>query len=213
MSRVILILTVAALAGCTNFHVVEEGKVYRSAQPDIDDLRQWIDQYGLRSVVRLRGGGPEDDDYEESYRPTVEKSIAFYHIPMSSSRFPKKKELVRLCEVFETAEYPILIHCKAGADRTGLASASYILYRGGGMDAARDQLDFIPYWHTGLFGTGDLDKVLDMYEPWRGTMDFCQWVREVYERPEDDDLPDGYIEEQRVLAAQYVREHSSPSSR
>ena len=39
-------------------------------------------------------------------------------------RFPTKAELLKLWEVFETVKYPVLVHCRAGADRAGMASTT-----------------------------------------------------------------------------------------
>jgi len=38
-----------------NFHEVSKGTVYRSAQLDEDELAEYIDRYGIRSILNLRG--------------------------------------------------------------------------------------------------------------------------------------------------------------
>ena len=38
-----------------NFREVLPGQVYRSAQPTPEQLRRWTSQYGLKSVLNLRG--------------------------------------------------------------------------------------------------------------------------------------------------------------
>ncbi|WP_128254651.1 hypothetical protein [Falsirhodobacter deserti] len=38
-----------------NFHPIVGGEAYRSAQPDGKDLRVWVKQQGIRSVINLRG--------------------------------------------------------------------------------------------------------------------------------------------------------------
>ena len=63
----------------------------------------------------------------------------------------------------------------------------------------------IPYLHVGVWGLDKPDLTLDMYEPWHGTLTFAEWAREIYERPENDELPSGYIAEQRERVAEYVR--------
>src|ERR1700744_3962889 len=43
-----------------NFHVVGAGKVYRSAQLDRESLLRVIQQCEIKSILNLRGPGPED---------------------------------------------------------------------------------------------------------------------------------------------------------
>jgi hypothetical protein len=104
----------------------------------------------------------------------------------------------------------MLFHCMAGADRTSLVCAMYVLHRTGDVAKAREELAFVPYLHTGWFGADKADLVIDMYEPWAGVMTFCDWARDVYERPSGDDLPDGYLEQQRARAAEMARARAVP---
>jgi protein tyrosine/serine phosphatase len=187
-------------ASCINLHSVEPGRVYRSAQPDGQQLTHWIWRYELETVLRLRGGDADRDDVRETRAATEAAGIDFVQVPMSATRFPDRETLVRLCDVFAHARYPLLLHCRAGADRSGLASAIYVLLRTGDLDRAREQLA-LRYLHTGLMGTAALDHVLDMYEPWDGQLSFPEWVRTVYEPPPDNELPAGYLAEQRERAA------------
>ena len=178
------LLLVLGTAGCVgNFHTVEEGRLYRSAQPGEEQLSRWIEDYGIRTVLRLRGSGRTRG---LSYRPTLAADIAFEQVPLSASRYPAKDSLLELWRIFETAEYPMLVHCRAGADRTGLVSGLYLLQRTGDLDRARGQLALLPYLHTGLFGSGTMGDVLEMYAPHRGRMSFPDWVRDVYEPPAEN---------------------------
>ena len=58
--------------------------------------------------------------------------MIYYDLPLSATRRPTRRELLQLIDLLETCSYPLLIHCKSGADRTGLASALYRLVRRGG---------------------------------------------------------------------------------
>jgi protein tyrosine phosphatase (PTP) superfamily phosphohydrolase (DUF442 family) len=171
------LLLLVPLGGCINLHAVEEGRVYRSMQPDEDQLARWIERYGLRTVLCLRGPGAGS---RASGRPSVAADIAFVQVPMSATRLPRPETLLALWRAFEQAEYPLLLHCRAGADRSGLASALYVLYRTGDLDQARSQLRLIPYGHLGMFGTEAMGEVLDRYEPFHGRLSFPDWVREHY---------------------------------
>lgn len=168
-------------AGCTNFHTVTEGKVYRSAQLDGPGFTEQIEKHGLRTIVRLRGGAPGDPGYDAEAGAAAAAKVALVQIPMSARRYPSREQLLAIWDTFERAEYPMLIHCRAGADRTSLASALYVLQSTGDLAAARAQIGLI-YGHTG-WGTNRLDRVFDMYERWHGRMDFRTWVETLYWPP------------------------------
>ena len=182
-----LVLVALACASCVNLHTVVRVRFYRSGQPPAEMLARWIEKYDLATVVRLSGGGPGDDAYDATYGPTTAAGIAFYHVPLSARRHPSREKLLQLWEIFETADYPMLIHCRAGADRSGLASTIYVLQRTGDLDVALDQLDFFPYLHLGWFGTGAMDDVFEMYRPYHGRMSFPEWARDVYSPPVPDE--------------------------
>ncbi|MDR3636647.1 MAG: tyrosine-protein phosphatase [Isosphaeraceae bacterium] len=108
-----------------NFAVVDPGKVYRSAQPK--GALGWVRDYHLASILNLRGGSPADAWYASEVRACEREGIDFYDLPMVATRRPTRAELLVLLDLLERCEYPLLIHCKSGSDRTGLASALYRL--------------------------------------------------------------------------------------
>jgi hypothetical protein len=74
----------------------------------------------------------------------------------------------RLVEVLDHSERPVLLHCRRGADRTGLASAVILLlYSEAGLTRARRELG-LRYGHLALGRTGQLNRFLDLYEEWLG---------------------------------------------
>jgi len=109
-----------------NFGVVEPGLVFRSAQPH-RGFAGLIRTRGLASVLNLRGGSAADPWYTDEVRLTGAAGVDFYDFPMSATRRPSRAELLVLLDVFGRCRYPLLIHCKSGADRTGLATALYLM--------------------------------------------------------------------------------------
>lgn len=198
---IIFAVALLPIGGCVNLHTVVDGQFYRSGQPDEERMKSWVWRYQIETVLRVRNSSYEDETFQATYQPTVAAGIDFIAVPLSAKRFPERESLVRLCEVLETARYPMLVHCRAGADRTGLVSAIYVLSRTGDLDRARDQLSFVPYLHLGWFGLDKPDLILEMYEPWYPKMTFYDWARTVYEKPPNDELPDDYIATQRQRAA------------
>ncbi len=164
------------LAACTGLHEVRPG-VWRAPQTGEDRLVRRIEQHGLRSVVCLRGEG---DSTAASARAAEGTGISFWNVPMSATRLPRPATLRALWHVAEAAPRPMLLHCRAGVDRTGLASALVVLHDTGDLAAARGQLALLPYGHLGLFGTQAMDEVLELYAPHHGQLAFPTWVDQVY---------------------------------
>jgi hypothetical protein len=172
------LLGLTRAAGCSNFHPIEVGRVYRSAQPGAAVMQVWIDQCDIKTVLQLRGGKPDAD-----HLGVVEREgVVVVRVPLSARVFPSRAQLVAIWDAFASAEYPMLIHCRAGADRTGLAAAIYVLQRTGDLERARAQLA-LWYGHTGD-GTARLDRVFEMYGRWHGRMDFRRWATTLYRPPE-----------------------------
>jgi predicted protein tyrosine phosphatase len=105
-----------------NFREVITQKVYRSAQPSPTQLRKWVSRYGIRTVINLRGNAGKITAQEQAVANELGvKIINIRHF--KSSSLPTKDTLAKLIQAIETAEQPILIHCHAGVDRSGTASA------------------------------------------------------------------------------------------
>ena len=148
----------------SNRHTVIPGKVYRSAQPSGDDVREYARERGVKTIVNLRGLSPEFDWYKDEARAAHELGLSQEDITLSANSLPPPTELKRAVEVLDRCEYPILVHCKAGADRTGLISAlTLLLFTDATLGEARQQL--LPrYGHFRFGRTAAMDKFFDQYE-------------------------------------------------
>ncbi len=189
----VLLVALAATAGYYvvvrwvngNFHAVVPGEVYRSAQPSPEQLEEWTREHRLRTVVNLRGSTPKD--YHRAEAAAAERlGLRLINVRLTATDLPSTIELGKLIDALETAPRPMLIHCRDGADRTGLASVLAALAVGGDSYAeAREQLS-LKYFHL----DGDPEHiagVLAQFEAWAGhegkprTWEaFRRWAREVY---------------------------------
>jgi protein tyrosine/serine phosphatase len=106
-----------------NFHAITHGEAYRSAQLDRDELEYYINRHNIRSIINLRGKHPDKPWYREETEVSLIYGVRHYSIPLSSSFEPDEAVVRKLIEVYNNAPRPVLIHCQAGADRSGLASA------------------------------------------------------------------------------------------
>ncbi len=163
-------------AACTGFRAVGDG-VFRGPQPGEDQLARQIAAHGIRTVVCLRGPG---EGAAATARAAQGAGIRFWQIPMSAMHLPAPEVLLEIWRAAATAERPLLLHCRSGIDRTGLAGAIVALHDTGDLDVARSQLAMLPHGHLGLFRAGAMDEVLDRFAPYAVQMAFPDWVREVY---------------------------------
>jgi hypothetical protein len=164
------VLAVAGEAGRVmlgdNFHVLIPGRAYRSAQLSAPALRRVIQGRGVRTVVNLRGCCAPFPWYLDECRVTHDLDVAQEDVCFSAGRLPPVHELRRLVEVLDRCEYPILLHCRRGADRTGLAAVVVLLlHTDAGLAQARRQLG-PRYGHFALGRPAYLDRFFDLYEDW-----------------------------------------------
>lgn len=151
-----------------NRHEVIPGRVYRSNQPNPRALQEFIRSHGIKTVINLRGHCPGDHTpwYRDEIRITSELGVSQEDITFSANRLPPPSELKQLIDVLDHTEYPILVHCKQGADRTGLTAALVLLlYTDATLSEARRQL-WPRYGHIRFGRTAAMDDFYDRYESW-----------------------------------------------
>lgn len=135
--------------------------VYRSNQPSYERFSAYADM-GIKTVLNLRGALPEPY-YMFEQEACAALGLELVSVRMSARNAPDRVVLLALMDAFEAMTGPFMIHCKSGADRTGLASALYLLrYTGASDEVARSHLSF-RYLHIRKSSTGILDFVLEAY--------------------------------------------------
>ncbi len=110
-----------------NVHVVEPGALYRSAQPNGLELKSLLQEYGIGTVINLRGANAGEAWYDDEIAASNKAGVTHVDIAMSAGAEPSTETIDRLVQTLREARRPILVHCKDGADRTGLAAALYEL--------------------------------------------------------------------------------------
>jgi protein tyrosine/serine phosphatase len=159
-------------------------KAWRSAQPTPRHIRA-LARRGLRTVVNLRGerlcGG-----YWLEQRTCARKSIALVDFQIRSRAAPTPDEIKAARDLFQRIEYPMLMHCKSGADRVGLMSALYRHFREGVPIAEARRELALRYGHIRQADTGILDRFFEKYleDNARRPMPFLEWVDTVYDPDE-----------------------------
>ena len=109
-----------------NFHVVSAGQVYRSAQLDPASLARLVHENGIKTVINLRGGNWAADWYYAETNAAKQLGLTHIDIHLSAGDELTNEQMENVLNVIAHAPKPVLIHCKNGADRTGLISALYL---------------------------------------------------------------------------------------
>jgi len=130
-----------------NFHAVETGVLYRSAQPDREALLAAARQHGVKSVLNLRGRNPGSPWYDDEIDASRELGLAHYDYSLSAKRIVTPQQIAEILDIVRQAPKPLLIHCKSGADRAGLVSALYRFALGGATAEDADQELSLVYGH------------------------------------------------------------------
>lgn len=148
-----------------NFHVVEDGYVYRSAQLDGKELTNRVNEVGIKSILNLRGENRGEDWYETEVATSNSLGIKHLNYRMSAGESLNLDQMNEVLHIIENAPKPILIHCKAGADRTGLVSAIYLANKGENVEKVHNALS-VRYGHLPIFhwsSTIAMDESLNLF--------------------------------------------------
>ncbi len=162
-----------------NWGVVAPGRLYRSNHPLPWQLRAATRRLGLRTVINLRGERAGCGSDRLGRIAAREAGLVQLDAPFESRGAPHKDRILRLAHLLEAAEEPILIHCKSGADRTGLVAGIWLLLQGAPVAAAMAQLS-LRHGHIRQSKTGILDAFFADYAK-AAPKPFLDWLREDYD--------------------------------
>jgi protein tyrosine/serine phosphatase len=164
-----------------NFHEVVAGQLYRSNQPSVEELARYAKDHGIRTVINLRGANESKAWYRDEVETSRELGLNHIDFGMSASQELDMNRVNELVSIMRDAPKPILIHCKAGADRTGLATALYLSRVALlGEKEAESQLS-VRYGHIGipyLSETYAMDQTWENAEKMPITDDFAVALNE-----------------------------------
>ncbi|MDG1736528.1 MAG: tyrosine-protein phosphatase [Paracoccaceae bacterium] len=142
-----------------NFHEVGHG-VFRSNHPTEKRFRRYANK-GFKTIINLRGASMLPQ-YQLELALCKELNLKLIDIGLEGGSAPPKESLLELLDAFESAEKPLIVHCKSGADRTGLAAALFRLSVGESVESAKKELS-LRFLHLKDGGKGVLDWVIDQY--------------------------------------------------
>ena len=166
-----------------NRHKISD-EAWRSAQPAPHHIRSAA-RAGVKTVVNLRGDQSFGTTWLEE-RACAQNGLKLVNFKLRSRAAPTREELRAIRELLETISYPVLLHCKSGADRAGLMSVIYAHVRKGiPISEARQQLS-LKYGHIKQADTGVLDAVFERYlaDNAESPVAFWDWVDTRYDPDE-----------------------------
>lgn len=165
-----------------NLHPISH-EMWRSNQPNPRQIRAHQRERGIQTIINLRG--PSSRGYYLLEKEACEAcGIALVDFQVFSRDTPAVETVLAARDLFDTIAYPALMHCKSGADRAGIMSALYMIFRQGQTVAvAKDQLSK-KYLHLREGKTGLLDAFFEAYldaEAATGVT-FLDWLENSYDR-------------------------------
>jgi len=135
-----------------NFHKVDNN-LYRSAQLYSFNMPYYIQKYHIKSIINFRGKS-NSKWYLDEIKISKEYNVTHYDFGFGDREIQSIKKMNQLIALMQKAPKPLLIHCKAGADRTSLATALY-LYKIKNLPASKAEKEgiSIEYGHFPWLGS------------------------------------------------------------
>jgi tyrosine-protein phosphatase SIW14 len=132
LSAIVFMLVLAASASVSqtepryeelpNFHQVNE-HLYRGAQPRTDGGLRKLSALRIKTVLNLRREGANTRAEEQEARAS---GLKYYSVPMDGTGKPTDEQIKHALAIINAeANWPVFVHCKRGADRTGTVVAIY----------------------------------------------------------------------------------------
>ena len=148
-----------------NFHVITAGEAYRSAQLDTQELAYYVKKYQIKSILNLRGKNSDRTWYKDEVNFSLKNNVAHYDIALSAYNTPQAAIVSNLMNIFEHAPRPLLIHCQAGADRSGLVAAMWKVVVDKTSKTEADKQLSILYGHLSIGSASAMDNFFQKWNP------------------------------------------------
>lgn len=165
-----------------NLHKISD-EMWRSNQPNPRQIADHARVRGIRTILNLRGESGKG--YYLLEKEACEAAgIELVDFRVYSRDTPTVERVLEARQLFDEIAYPALMHCKSGADRAGLMSTLYMIFRvGAPVHVAARQLSK-KYLHMKEGKTGLLDAFFETYldaEKESG-IGFEDWLKTEYDR-------------------------------
>ena len=137
------------------------GGMYRENQPSPKRIALLAEE-GIKTILNLRAESPKGF-YLLEEEACQQHGIKLVNFRVYSRDVHTREKIRAAKALFPTLEYPVMMHCKSGADRTGFMGVLYRhFHMGDSIEQAMDQLSF-KYLHIKEGKTGMLDFFFNDY--------------------------------------------------
>lgn len=157
--------------------------IYRSSHPWPYQIRQAA-RAGVRTVINLRGYPHNRGSFALEREACEQSGLRLVQFRMKSRDLPSADDIHAFARLLDSIDYPVLMHCKSGADRVGFASALALMLRERQPPEIATQQLSLRYGHVRQAKTGILDFFLARYTEHfqqRGTS-LLDWCHHHYDR-------------------------------
>lgn len=165
-----------------NLHEIAPG-VYRSSQPTMGQFKKLQEKLGIKTVVNLKNDNRNSAYFLFEEERCKQLGLKLVNVSIRSREMPRTDQLLEYKRVMEEEiEKPVLIHCKAGADRTGIFCTLYQYFIEGRNIKDTDQLGFFPYGHVKYSNAGRSDYYFEQfakYQEEHPDVDLITWSKEI----------------------------------
>lgn len=154
-----------------NMRILASGKFVGARQMNSRSLESTIRNYGIQTVINLRGENPGSSWYDDEVKTSERLGITLVNLGWSQNSLPSPESLAKFTSIIKSGQGPFLCHCAGGTHRTGLAAAIYLLLNGSDVTTAKRQ------FRIG-FKNAPIGTVVDLFS--KSRLPFDQWVIEEY---------------------------------
>jgi len=124
-----------------NFGVVDEGAVYRAGRLTPEAIREIVEARGVRTIVDLGAHEAGSPGERREDRTALALGVTLHRFPLFGDGRGDPNQYVRALRVMtDPAAQPVLVHCAAGSERTGVAVALYrLIVENATLESAMDE--------------------------------------------------------------------------
>lgn len=167
-----------------NFHKISD-MAYRSAQPTPSQIKKYSKKYGIKTIINLKGKNPKGAYYAFEKEMCDSLGIKLINVGIKSRGIPSKEQIKEAKEIFESIQYPMWMHCKAGSDRTGIYANLFQYFHLHIPIKDTNQLAFWPYGHLKQTKAGQVDFYFEKfieYQKEHPKTEFFDWTQNIADK-------------------------------
>lgn len=167
-----------------NFHRISDG-AYRSSQPTMWQLRRTVKKYGIKTILNLKGANPRSAYWAFEKEQCAKLGVRLVDVKIFSRSIPTAERIREARDLFESIEYPIWMHCKAGADRTGIYATLFQYFHLHIPIGDTNQLRLWPFGHIRHSEAGKIDHYLERYLAYQkvnSEVGLLEWAENIADR-------------------------------